>query len=117
MGFGIFKSDSSPERWALKMSELFIILAFSIYGFMMSLSSPVAWIFIMVVTMIGFGGLFVVNPNEARVLQFFGSYVGTVKEPGLRWTNPFYTKRTVSLRIRNFESPKLKWNDHDGNPI
>lgn len=63
------------------------------------------------------GGLFVVNPNEARVLQLFGDYVGTVKEDGLRWANPFYTKRSVMLRIRNFESNKLKVNDHDGNPI
>ena len=62
-------------------------------------------------------GLFVVNPNEARVLQLFGDYVGTVKEDGLRWANPFYTKRSVMLRIRNFESNKLKVNDHDGNPI
>ena len=63
------------------------------------------------------GGLFVVNPNEARVLQLFGGYVGTVKEDGLRWANPFYTKRSVMLRVRNFESAKLKVNDHDGNPI
>ncbi len=62
-------------------------------------------------------GLFVVNPNEARVLQLFGDYVGTVKEDGLRWANPFYTKLSVMLRIRNFESNKLKVNDHDGNPI
>ena len=62
-------------------------------------------------------GLFVVNPNQARVLQLFGDYVGTVKEDGLRWANPFYTKRSVMLRIRNFESNKLKVNDHDGNPI
>jgi len=62
-------------------------------------------------------GLFVVNPNEARVLQFFGDYVGTVKTPGLRWANPFYTKKRISLRIRNFESTKLKVNDHEGNPI
>ena len=62
-------------------------------------------------------GLFVVNPNEARVLQFFGDYVGTVKTPGLRWANPFYTKKRISLRIRNFESTKLKVNDQEGNPI
>lgn len=63
------------------------------------------------------GGLFVINPNEARVLQLFGDYVGTAKEDGLRWANPFYTKRSVMLRVRNFESAKLKVNDHDGNPI
>ena len=62
-------------------------------------------------------GLFVVNPNEGRVLQLFGSYVGTVRQPGLRWANPFYTKRRLSLRVRNFESARLKVNDTDGNPI
>jgi regulator of protease activity HflC (stomatin/prohibitin superfamily) len=62
-------------------------------------------------------GLFIVNPNEGRVLQLFGSYVGTVREPGLRWTNPFYTKDTLSLRVRNFETAQLKVNDHSGNPI
>ena len=63
------------------------------------------------------GGLFVVNPNEARVMQLFGDYVGTVRDDGLRWANPFYTKRSIMLRVRNFESAKLKVNDHDGNPI
>jgi len=62
-------------------------------------------------------GLFIVNPNEGRVLQLFGSYVGTAREPGLRWTNPFYTKDTLSLRVRNFETAQLKVNDHSGNPI
>ena len=62
-------------------------------------------------------GLFMVNPNEGKVLQFFGDYVGTVKQPGLRWANPFYTKKKVSMRVRNFESGKLKVNDNEGNPI
>jgi len=62
-------------------------------------------------------GLFVVNPNEGRVLQLFGDYVGTVKVPGLRWANPFYTKKRISLRVRNFESGRLKVNDNEGNPI
>ena len=62
-------------------------------------------------------GLFMVNPNEAKVLQLFGEYKGTAKEQGLRWANPFYTKKKVSLRIRNFESSHLKVNDIDGNPI
>jgi regulator of protease activity HflC (stomatin/prohibitin superfamily) len=62
-------------------------------------------------------GLYVVNPNEGRVLQLFGSYVGTTRTPGLRWANPLYRKRRVSLRVRNFESAKLKVNDLEGNPI
>jgi len=69
------------------------------------------------ISLICLGGLFVVNPNEARVLQLFGDYVGTVKQDGLRWANPFYSKRSIMLRVRNFESAKLKVNDHDGNPI
>jgi regulator of protease activity HflC (stomatin/prohibitin superfamily) len=62
-------------------------------------------------------GLFVVNPNEARVLQLFGSYAGTAKMAGLRWANPFLTKKRMSLRVRNFESSHLKVNDAEGNPI
>ncbi len=62
-------------------------------------------------------GLFAVQPNVARVMQLFGHYAGSVREQGLRWTNPFYTRQAVSLRVRNFESGKLKVNDLDGNPI
>jgi hypothetical protein len=62
-------------------------------------------------------GLTIVNPNEARVIQLFGRYCGTLKVQGLRWVNPLTLRRKVSLRVRNFESSKLKVNDHDGNPI
>jgi len=62
-------------------------------------------------------GFFKVAPNEGQVLQLFGKYAGTVRAEGLRWTNPFCTRRRVSLRTRNFESAKLKVNDSDGNPI
>jgi hypothetical protein len=62
-------------------------------------------------------GLFVVDPNMGSALVLFGQYVGTERRPGMWWANPFLTKRKVSLRIRNFESNKLKVNDHDGNPI
>ncbi len=62
-------------------------------------------------------GVFIVNPNEGRVLQFFGDYVGTAKHAGLRWANPLFTKKRISLRVRNFESGRLKVNDQEGNPI
>ncbi|HEX6904905.1 MAG TPA: SPFH domain-containing protein [Thermoanaerobaculia bacterium] len=62
-------------------------------------------------------GVFIVNPNEGKVLQFFGEYVGTARQPGLRWANPFYSKKNVSVRTRNFETGKLKVNDNTGNPI
>ena len=74
-------------------------------------------IFGIVADIVGLVGFFVVNPNQARVLQLFGKYVGTVRDPGLRWANPFYTKKAISLRVRNFETERSKVNDTDGNPI
>ena len=77
----------------------------------------VTWVVLSVVAVFLMAGVFIVNPNEAKVLQFFGDYVGTAKKAGLRWANPFYTKKSVSQRVRNFESGKLKVNDNEGNPI
>ena len=79
--------------------------------------SPVVGIICLALAIFGGVGLFMVHPNEAKVLQLFGRYVGTSKEPGLRWANPLYSKRAVSLRVRNFESGKLKVNDSSGSPI
>jgi regulator of protease activity HflC (stomatin/prohibitin superfamily) len=70
----------------------------------------VLWVFLL-------RGFFIVAPNEAQVLQLFGDYAGTAKEPGLRYANPFYMRKRISLRVRNFESAKLKVNDAEGNPI
>jgi len=77
----------------------------------------VGLVLLLLVDLIGWRGLTIVHPNTARVIQLFGRYQGTIKTPGLRWVNPFTTRRFVSLRIRNFESGKLKVNDHIGNPI
>lgn len=66
---------------------------------------------------LGLGGLFTVSPNEGKVLTLFGRYIGTVRESGLWWANPFFTKKRVSLRIRNFETAKMKVNDSHSNPI
>ena len=77
----------------------------------------VAWVTLMVVTSVGLVGLFTVNPNDAKVLTLFGRYIGTVREAGLWFANPFYAKKRISLRIRNFETAKLKVNDNHGNPI
>ena len=76
-----------------------------------------AWLLLTLLCAFGLGGLFLVNPNEGMVLQLFGSYVGTTKVAGLLWANPFLSKRKVSLRVRTFESSRLKVNDLDGNPI
>jgi regulator of protease activity HflC (stomatin/prohibitin superfamily) len=97
-------------------------LAASVWWFVAAVRAGSAagiWLSILlalVATFVG-PGFFTVHPNEARVLQLFGRYVGTVKDPGLRWANPFYTKKRISVRVRNFESSRLKVNDADGNPI
>src|SRR5690349_9703039 len=70
-----------------------------------------------VILAIGLGGFFVVAPTQARVSMLFGNYRGSERRPGLWWANPFMTKKRVTMRVRNFESNKLKVNDHDGNPI
>jgi len=77
----------------------------------------VALILASVLVFICWFGLYLVNPNEGVVLQLFGKYVGTCKNTGLRWANPLYSKKKVSLRVRNFESSQLKVNDLAGNPI
>ena len=66
---------------------------------------------------LGILGFFMVQPNQGKVLLLFGRYVGTVKDEGLRWTNPFYQKKAISLRVRNFETAKLKVNDNSSNPV
>ena len=62
-------------------------------------------------------GFFYINPNSSRVLTLFGKYIGTVKDNGFFWANPFYGKKAISLRARNFESERVKVNDKRGNPI
>jgi regulator of protease activity HflC (stomatin/prohibitin superfamily) len=75
------------------------------------------FIAVTVVIVIGFNGLTPVSPNEARALVLFGTYRGTIHQQGLHWVNPFTVRRRISVRVRNFETSKLKVNDHDGNPI
>lgn len=72
---------------------------------------------LVLVAVLGLTGLFTVQPNEGKVLTLFGRYVGTVRSSGLFWANPFYSKKAVSLRTRNFETAKLKVNDNHSNPI
>jgi regulator of protease activity HflC (stomatin/prohibitin superfamily) len=74
-------------------------------------------VIVLVVSLFCLGGLFIVNPNDAKVLVLFGKYVGTVKQDGFFWANPFLVKRRISLRVRNFETAKLKVNDNQANPI
>jgi regulator of protease activity HflC (stomatin/prohibitin superfamily) len=98
------------------------LIAFGVYEIIEGAREPSAsmmvwWSLALIAAILVLTGLFVVNPNEGKVLQFFGSYAGTVKRAGLRWANPLYTKKRISQRIRNFESSHLKVNDNEGNPI
>ncbi len=97
--------------------EVALVTLFALFA--TSETVVVVIIHVLMIAIVGFllNGLFTVNPNQGRVLQLFGAYRGTAREPGLRWTNPFYTKRAISLRVRNFETAKLKVNDKRGNPV
>jgi regulator of protease activity HflC (stomatin/prohibitin superfamily) len=116
------------ERERQTASGLLMVFVFLIlmlvagFGFVSAVRADdggvaVAWAFLFALSSLGLAGLFTVAPNEARVLQLFGAYRGSVRAEGLRWANPFYTKKRISLRVRNFESAHLKVNDTDGNPI
>src|SRR5262245_60790401 len=70
----------------------------------MNLLNPIPSIVVLVIVLFLWGGFFIVQPNQAAVLQFFGKFVGVERSSGLRWANPFYTKKSVTLRVRNFES-------------
>ena len=116
------------ERERQTASGLLMVFVFLIlmvvagFGFVSAVRADdggvaIAWAFLFALSSLGLAGLFTVAPNEARVLQLFGAYRGSVRDEGLRWANPFYTKKRISLRVRNFESAHLKVNDTDGNPI
>ncbi len=105
---------------------MIVVLAIAQFGFAYGIFRSIVAVSVpgLIVTVLGtivvaicWAGLFMVHPNEAKVLQLFGKYVGTTHQPGLKWANPFFAKTAVSVRVRNFESSKLKVNDSNGSPI
>ena len=93
----------------LMIAALLIAQAVAVYAMIVSISTQSIWgtvgaVLANIFLAILWAGLFMVNLNEAKVLQLFGKYVGTVREPGLRWANPLYWKTKVSTRVRNFET-------------
>ena len=115
------KTREAMSGW-LSLILLLLFLALDIVVFTVGVAGPVVWMIIVSsvifpVILFLFAGLFTISPNEARVLQLFGRYIGTVHNPGLRYANPLYTKRRISVRVRNFETERSKVNDTDGNPI
>lgn len=115
------RSVSAPSGIPALISLVVLLIA-DIAGLIYAIQSKSPWgivgtILTCIILLVSLCGFFTVAPNEGKVLQFFGKYVGTVRDAGPRWANPFYSKTGVSLRVRNFESSKLKVNDLDGNPI
>ncbi len=115
------KTHNAASGW-LSLLVLLFVLALDIFLFVLGIGSETAWMVIVSSVLFPFilfllAGLFAIPPNEARVLQLFGRYIGTVHDPGLRYANPLYTKRRISVRVRNFETERSKVNDTDGNPI
>jgi regulator of protease activity HflC (stomatin/prohibitin superfamily) len=101
---------------------LLAVIAASVYLVIQGVRSAnplliVTGLVVLVVTAVLLCGFYMVEPNQAAVLSLFGKYIGTNKDQGLRWNNPFFSTRKISLRTRNFESSKLKVNDLDGSPI
>ena len=93
------------------------VVAFVVGGEAGNVALIVAAAIASVILLFAFGGFYMIEPNQSAVLSLFGRYVGTVKDQGLRWNNPFFSKKKISLRVRNFESGKLKINELDGSPI
>lgn len=93
----------------------FVLLAIGMMG-ILAIRNPFS-LLILGLAILLMPGFFYVNPNGSRVLVLFGDYKGTVKANGFFWVNPFFTKKSISLRARNFDSEKIKVNDKVGNPI
>src|SRR4051812_48415233 len=100
------------ERYAFRLNGFLVLLVLLVLAAVAVIGSPevlgIGWIVLFALAASGFT---VVNPNEAKVVQFFGRYIGTVEDPGLQWVLPFTSKTTITLRVRNFETAKLKVND------
>jgi regulator of protease activity HflC (stomatin/prohibitin superfamily) len=94
---------------------LFAMIATMITGLIL-MGNPL-WLILFPIIILIMRGFFIVNPNSSKVLVLFGAYKGTIKENGFFWANPFYTRRRISLRARNFDSERVKVNDKIGNPI
>lgn len=105
-----------PLLGALIVSMIILVFCF-ITGIISGPTRIIAIVIAVPVLICAVAGLHKVEPNQSAVLSLFGKYVGTVRESGLRCNNPFYTKRPVSLRVRNFESGRLKVNELEGSPI
>lgn len=112
-GFGA----SGPGMFAVHAILALAALALLVLGFAGAFGLVPAGILLGLLVLFLARGFFILQPNEAKVITLFGKYTGTVRDAGWYWANPFASKTTVSLRVHNFNTPQLKVNDLDGNPI
>ena len=108
--------DYKPISGYLMLFVVFLVLIVCLWGLTMGFM-PIVWAFILMIAFLLTPGFFFIYPNSSRVLTLFGAYKGTVKTNGFFWVNPFYVKKHISLRARNFDSERVKVNDKVGNPI
>ena len=118
----IVEKQANKINGFLMLFVLLVLIALEVYlflGMIVTKNPQILWLLIplTLIIILTSSGFIVVQPNESRVLIFFGKYIGTVRNSGFWWINPFTIKRRVSLRIRNFNSDKIKVNDLHGNPI
>jgi len=113
------EKDFTATSGYLALFLIFIFLAGSILAliFLPSIYIKIVAGIVLLASIVSLGGLVIVNPNESSVLVLFGAYKGTIKEFGFWWTNPFFSRKKISLRARNFDSEPLKVNDKTGNPV
>lgn len=113
------REQSASSTSGVAMIGVLLVLQVASIGLLLGLPGALKLLCVLaaVAVLISWFGFYMVAPNQSAVLQLFGRYVGTDNIEGLRWANPFYSKQKVSLRVRNFESHKLKVNDHAGNPV
>ncbi len=118
----IREREASAQSGGVMLSLCIVVLMGSLWALIRSAAggsgvSVAGFALLMLLAGLGLAGLTVVYPNEARVVLLFGNYLGSLRRPGFWWVNPFTVRRRISARVRNFESAKLKVNDHVGNPI
>ena len=106
----------TPFSGYLFLLIFFVLLALGIVG-IVNVWHPAIPGLALITALLMSAGFFFINPNSSRVITLFGKYKGTTKENGFFWANPFFTKKGISLRARNFESERVKVNDKRGNPI
>ncbi|WP_271765034.1 SPFH domain-containing protein [Aquimarina algiphila] len=110
-----YENKMKPNNGYIVLGVLVLVIISMLLGIIFTENPLILALLVVIVFIIK--GFFIVNPNSSKVMVLFGAYIGTVKDNGFFWTNPFYSRQRISLRARNFYSERVKVNDKIGNPI